>query len=289
MTKKKEKTIENEIEMENKDCCFIVTPIGADDSNERRFADGITRAVLQPVLEDKGFTPVAAHQILSTGSINKQVIDNLYNAKLVIANLTGLNPNVMYEVGIRYTMRKHMILICEEGTRLPFDIIDERTIFYKNDIAGSEELKIRLSDMLDEINYDEPPDNPVFRALDLQNAMGELSNDNSADIILKELKSIINTSNNERVNNQKNSMPLKNISVLIKSNNKLTDKDFLMLKDSFRGSALNPVSYKFYKQDADNKYIYKFLFTFDTLKKGIPLKTTLEECLSDFGNLELVV
>src|SRR5699024_539577 len=114
--------------------------------------------------------PLVAHRITKTGSINSQVINNLYSAKLVIANLTGLNPNVMFEVGIRYTMRKPMILICEKGTRLPFDIIEERTIFYTNDIAGSEELKGRLLSMLSDFDFDGLQDNPVYRVLDFENA-----------------------------------------------------------------------------------------------------------------------
>ena len=98
-------------------------------------------------------TPIVAHRISETGSINDQIIQHIYEDKLAICNLTGLNPNVMYELGIRYTMRKHTILICEQGTRMPFDIISERTIFYTNDIAGSAELKKQLREIIYSIDY----------------------------------------------------------------------------------------------------------------------------------------
>jgi hypothetical protein len=177
-----------------RDICFVVTPIGADESAERRYADGITDGVLKPVLEEFNLVPLVAHRIAKAGSINSQVINNLYTSKLVIANLTGLNPNVMYEVGIRYTMRKPMILICEKGTRLPFDIIEERTIFYANDIAGSEELKDRLRGMLTDFDFDGLQDNPVYRILDFDNAMGKISDESASDALLKQLKDIIQSS-----------------------------------------------------------------------------------------------
>lgn len=186
-----------------KDICFVVTPIGADESAERRYADGITDGVLKPILEEFNLYPLVAHKISKTGSINSLIINNLYSAKLVIANLTGLNPNVMYEVGIRYTMRKPMILICEKGTRLPFDIIEERTIFYTNDIAGSEELKSKLRSMLTDFDFDGLQDNPVYRVLDFENAMGKLSDESASDSLLKQLKDLIQTSrsndSNERI------------------------------------------------------------------------------------------
>lgn len=187
-----EKTIEN-------NNCFIITPIGAQDGRERRFADGITNEVIEPVLKEFEMTPIVAHRISETGSINDQVIQHIYKDKLAICNLTGLNPNVMYELGVRYTMRKHTILICEQGTRLPFDIITERTIFYTNDIAGSAELKQQLKDMISRIEYSSEPDNPIFKVLDYENAMGKIKDEDASSAILEKLKELINRSENNNV------------------------------------------------------------------------------------------
>jgi len=164
-------------QMSEKDFCFIVTPIGSDESSERRFADGISREVIEPVVESFNMKPIMAHEISETGSINDQVIEHIYEDKLVIANLTGLNPNVMYELGIRYTMQKHTILICEEGTSLPFDIIAERTIFYIDDIAGGRELKKRLTDMIGKIDFESIPRNPVSVAVKLKGIFDDVKVD----------------------------------------------------------------------------------------------------------------
>lgn len=146
--------------------CFIVTPIGNELDSIRRHIDGILDAVIDPVLKENGYEPIVAHRINLTGSINKQVINGIYNADLVIANITGLNPNVMYELAFAHSIGKKTITIAEEGvTKLPFDISTERTIFYKNDFKGSIELKTRLIDMINTVNEcgdDNFIDNPIY-------------------------------------------------------------------------------------------------------------------------------
>lgn len=68
----------------------------------------------------------------STGSIGKSIIRNIAYSEYTIADVTGLNPNVMFELGIRYSLqpRKTIILVQENSKRVPFDIKDYRYIEY---------------------------------------------------------------------------------------------------------------------------------------------------------------
>lgn len=153
--------------IENGKKCFIITPIGSSDSSIRRSADGLINTVLRPLLEeDFGFEDiVAAHEINASGSINNQIMKRVIYDDLVIANLTGVNPNVMYEIAVRHSSLKPIIHICEKGTKLPFDIVDQRTLFYENDMQGVVELRLALANMVREtLRDDNFFDNPVYNA-----------------------------------------------------------------------------------------------------------------------------
>lgn len=109
--------------------CFVVTPIGSEGDPIRRHIDGVIKAAIKPVLEADGYQVIAAHTMSESGTIDKQIFKELYEDKLVIANLTQNNPNVMYELAARHCFGKPVIIIAEEGSVLPFDILRERTIF----------------------------------------------------------------------------------------------------------------------------------------------------------------
>ncbi|WP_257152034.1 hypothetical protein [Bacillus toyonensis] len=201
----------------NKDkTCFIITPIGDDQSDIRRAADGVIDAVIVPALVDMGLDEEnikVAHRMPSPGSINKQVITSVLECDLAIANLTNLNPNVMYELAIRHAARKPVIQICQKGTRLPFDITEERTIFYTNDMAGVIELNNNFKEMVVEAIGDEEPDNPIYRVIESNSIMKNVDETdpsrymlNRIDSLENNLSDLINTLNNS--NNNINSVQI---------------------------------------------------------------------------------
>lgn len=169
-----------------KKTCFVITPIGPDTSDIRRATDGLLAAVLRPALEERDFEVIAAHEIADPGSITNQVMDLILNADLVVANLTGLNANVMYELGVRHATRKPVVTVAEVSTVLPFDVAPERMIPYRNDLMGSVELRERLVAAVEAAMRDPEPDNPVYRAAESR-VMRDVAKSDPQEYILERL------------------------------------------------------------------------------------------------------
>lgn len=148
----------------DKKTCFIITPIGEDNSDIRRHINGIIDAAVMPSVADE-YTVIVPHRMYETTTITKQIYQNISKCDLVIANLTGLNPNVMYELAIRFCIGKPVIIIAEEGTVLPFDVKDHRTIFYTNDAMGILELQDKLKNCLNTIKDFHIPSSPIHDSL----------------------------------------------------------------------------------------------------------------------------
>jgi hypothetical protein len=110
--------------------CFVVGPIGDDDSDDRIHADWLLEEIILPVFSEHflDYEVQRADKISNPGQINTQVITALLEAELVIADLTTLNPNAFYEIGIRHTIQKPIIHMHIEGQRIPFDIAPFRSI-----------------------------------------------------------------------------------------------------------------------------------------------------------------
>jgi len=178
--------------------CFIITPIGEGSSEIRRHADGVIDAVISPVLNEMEYEIYVAHRMEDSGSITRQVIQKILEADLVVANLTGLNPNVMYELAVRHAVRKPVVQICEKDTTLPFDISEQRTIFYTNDMQGVVELKKNFKSMVEKVVGDSQPDNPIYSAMESQLIIQKMSGD---DVDINKILLVRLNSLEESVNN----------------------------------------------------------------------------------------
>ncbi|MEV5872617.1 hypothetical protein AB0L75_00010 [Streptomyces sp. NPDC052101] len=122
--------------------CFVIGPIGNSyaphGSPEREAYEHhlrIFEQVIAPACERHGITPLRADGIAHAGDINEQICRHVIQSDLVIADVSGGNPNVMYELGLRHITGKPTIHIGEHG-QLPFDIASIRTIHYHPSRSG---------------------------------------------------------------------------------------------------------------------------------------------------------
>lgn len=145
--------------------CFIITPIGSEGSDIRKKAEGVIDAVINPVLRSMDYDIHIPHKMDNPGSITGQIIDHILNDELVIANLTGLNANVMYELAVRHAARKPIVCIAENSTKLPFDVMTDRVIFYDDAMYSVEATKQDLSKKIEAATSQEKIDNPIYRSM----------------------------------------------------------------------------------------------------------------------------
>ncbi|MDR3669026.1 MAG: hypothetical protein P4L35_19525 [Ignavibacteriaceae bacterium] len=170
--------------------CFIISPFGLDGSETRRKADGLIKAVIKPVLLELNFEVISSLDISTPGSITNQVIEHLLNDDLVVANLSGLNANVMYELAVRHSKRLPVVTLNEKTTTLPFDISQERTLFYDDDMQGVIALQPLLKNAVTAAMKDTEIDNPVYRAIRKTIIKEDVQAGSFNDYILSKLDSI---------------------------------------------------------------------------------------------------
>jgi hypothetical protein len=108
--------------------CFYISPIGQDDSEQRKHADFFLEYVVTPALKEFNLNVVRADQIGKPGMIGKQVLEHILKSRLVIADLSFHNPNVFYELSLRHATRPPTVQIIRATEGIPFDIEQYRTI-----------------------------------------------------------------------------------------------------------------------------------------------------------------
>ncbi len=108
--------------------CFYITPIGKEDSEERRHADFLMEYIIKPAVKEFNLTVVRADQMGKPGMIGKQVIEHFLRSRLVIVDLSFHNPNVFYELCLRHVTRLPTVQVKRELDAIPFDVNQYRTI-----------------------------------------------------------------------------------------------------------------------------------------------------------------
>ena len=130
--------------------CFVIAPIGDDSTTEKRqikeHSDNVLDFIINPVITQLGFEEgKRADHLGIPGDINRQIIVRIANDDLVIADLTGHNPNVFYELALRHAVRRPYIHLIKKGQNIPFDLAPKRTVFIEPEkIREVERAKVDL-------------------------------------------------------------------------------------------------------------------------------------------------
>lgn len=107
--------------------------------------------VIKPMCKKYNIEAVRADQTYGPGHILSDIMQQIYLAKFIVAEITPLNQNIFFEVGYAHAMRKPIIFIAEKTKELPFDVSGFRVLFYENSIRGKKKVEEGLAKHIDAI------------------------------------------------------------------------------------------------------------------------------------------
>lgn len=153
--------------------CFVVMGYGIryDFSSKKKInLDAIYRNIIKPAVCACGYECIRGDEVLDSGLIDESMYYGILESDLVVADITTLNPNAIYELGVRHGVRRfRTIIMMESGDKFFFDLNHNRTLtytYYKNQIKYNKEFEVvkdRLTKIIQEIDKHEQIDSPLYK------------------------------------------------------------------------------------------------------------------------------
>lgn len=154
---------------DNEKTCFVIAPIGEEGTEARNRSDVVLRRVIAPAVGQCGYTALRADNISEPGMITSQIIEHLIDDPLVVADLTGDNPNVFYELAVRHVAKKPVVHIIGVDQRIPFDVAGMRAISLNYlDLDSAAECSAEIVRQIQAVEGGTSQTvNPISQAIDL--------------------------------------------------------------------------------------------------------------------------
>jgi tetratricopeptide (TPR) repeat protein len=153
--------------------CFVLMPFGKkmDAAGRLTNFDSVYAKIIAPAVEQAGLEPIRADEEKVGGTIHKPMFERLMLCHYAVADITGANPNVFYELGIRHAMRpRSTVIVFGEGTVLPFDVALVRGLAYRTDGAGepldAEITRNQIAEQLIAARGNPHDDSPIFQLVE---------------------------------------------------------------------------------------------------------------------------
>jgi hypothetical protein len=124
--------------------CFVLSQIRKEGSDERSSADKVLRHLIRKALPE--FAVMRADDDANPGEITPQIVARILDADLIVADLSGHNPNVLYELAIAHGYQKPTVHLEDKTEKAPFDLKDIRIISYTLDPDDLEAAGKKLSE-----------------------------------------------------------------------------------------------------------------------------------------------
>lgn len=177
--------------MEKQKICFVIMGFGEkkDPETNRTINLDITyKEIIRPAIEACGVKCVRADEIVESSIIDRSMYALLYKADIVIADISTNNPNAIYELGVRHSLKPYSTVIIKEGKSLaPFDFGHNRVLNYEhlgNEISNTEIIrcKTKLKSLVETIMSNPVVDSPLYTYIP-RISQPKLSDEDLAELI----------------------------------------------------------------------------------------------------------
>ena len=147
--------------------CFVLRPYAAT------FHDSF-KQIIRPAIEEVGLICLGGDEDWADQAIIQTVWNNIWRARVVVADVTSRNPNVNYELGMCHALGVPTVIIAQTLEDIPFDYRHRHCVIYsandvaaaKAKVAGSLKMIIQGKQSLDPLlswPCDVVPNAPRFR------------------------------------------------------------------------------------------------------------------------------
>lgn len=141
----RKKAVKSSATVDNRELCFAIMPFGG-------WFDDYYTTIYCPAIENAGLKPCRADDLYRPSTIVHDIWSYTKRAKLILADLTGKNANVFYELGLAHALAKPAILVVENMDDVPFDLRALRIIEYdKNAPNWGDVLKDKIETSIREV------------------------------------------------------------------------------------------------------------------------------------------
>ena len=140
----------------NNKTCFVIMPFS-------EAFDEVFEYAITPAVESRGFQCIRMDEVVGAINIIHGIIENIFKADLIIADLTGKNANVYYELGVAHSAARsnNTIMIAEEDEDIPFDIAPYKVLKYTRSYKGINKLQKDIAAIINSFESGSLTTNPV--------------------------------------------------------------------------------------------------------------------------------
>jgi hypothetical protein len=174
--------------------CFVIMPIADMDGYEPGHFSRVYEYLIKPACANAGYEAHRADFVAATNYIIIDILRKIIDSDLVICDLSGRNPNVLYELGVRQAFNLPTVLIKDSKTQKIFDIQGLRYTEYNDALRIDEVQKecIRLQTSITETAESPHDVNSMIQLLGVKPAQlpNKLELSNETSVILESLKDI---------------------------------------------------------------------------------------------------